>query len=74
MATMARQHKDVHPKPGNDWPERLLTARLRLGLTQPEAADRIGVSFRTWVGWERGEHIPLKHFVPLLEKLIKSRK
>jgi transcriptional regulator with XRE-family HTH domain len=74
MRIMARQHKQVDPDPSNPWPERLLEARLRLGLTQPEAAARIGVSARAWIGWERGQHRPLKHFVPLLEKLIKSKK
>lgn len=32
---------------------RLITARLRLGLTQNETADLIGVSQQTYAGWER---------------------
>lgn len=33
--------------------ERLISARLRLGLTQNETADLIGVSQQTYAGWER---------------------
>jgi transcriptional regulator with XRE-family HTH domain len=30
-------------------------ARKKAGLTQREAADRIGMSHRSWQDWERGE-------------------
>lgn len=33
-------------------PEDIRKLRKRLNLTQKEAADKIGVSYRTWVSWE----------------------
>lgn len=32
--------------------------RKRLGLSQSEAARRVGVSWRTWARWEAGSKIP----------------
>ena len=36
----------------------LKEARKRAGLTQLEAAERVGVRERTWGSWERGTHDP----------------
>jgi DNA-binding XRE family transcriptional regulator len=33
-------------------PEELRALRERLGLTQAEAADKVGVARRTWMYWE----------------------
>lgn len=39
-------------------PEELVAARARLGLTQEQAAQRIGISLRSYQGYERGENEP----------------
>jgi DNA-binding transcriptional regulator YiaG len=36
-------------------PDEIRATRERLGLTQTEAAQRLGVSENTWARWERGE-------------------
>lgn len=41
--------------------EQLLSARQRLGITQPEAAALIGISPRTYCAWELGEVTPLPY-------------
>ncbi|WP_273792410.1 helix-turn-helix domain-containing protein [Brucella anthropi] len=38
--------------------KRVLEVRDRLGLSQRDAAHRLGVSLRSWQGMERGENIP----------------
>ncbi len=49
--------------------EKLLIRRRRLGITQSEAAGLVGVPYRRYVEWERGERdIPAKH-IPRLGKL-----
>ena len=56
---------------------RLKAARLRLGLTQREAADQIGVPSNTWSRWERGEVRPqglnLRAVLAWLEKEREQR-
>ena len=32
--------------------------RARLGFTQAEAAERLGINLRTYEGWEIGRHAP----------------
>lgn len=44
--------------PSNGWAKRLVQARTALGLTQKEAAGRIGVDQCTLARWERGEREP----------------
>ena len=39
-------------------PKRIRELRLRLGLTQREAAERIGASTITWRQWESGMRNP----------------
>jgi transcriptional regulator with XRE-family HTH domain len=42
-----------------DWtPTRLLALRMRLGLSQQSAAERVGVALTTWWRWERGDTVP----------------
>lgn len=36
-------------------PDEIRAARERLGLTQAEAAEKLGVAENTWARWERGE-------------------
>lgn len=49
--------------PGNGWAERLVQCRTALGITQKEAARRIGVDASTLARWERGEREPIGDFV-----------
>jgi transcriptional regulator with XRE-family HTH domain len=37
----------------SDFGEKLVAARLRLGLSQAEVASRVGVSQQAYAGWER---------------------
>jgi transcriptional regulator with XRE-family HTH domain len=39
-------------------PDELVAARTRLGLTQEQAAQRVGISLRSYQGYERGENEP----------------
>jgi len=43
---------------GNGWGERLVRQRTTLGLSQKEAAQRLGVDPGTLARWERGEREP----------------
>lgn len=43
--------------------------RLRLGLTQAEAAHLVGVDPNTWARWERGERRPLAPARKLIDML-----
>ncbi|MEI7532872.1 MAG: helix-turn-helix transcriptional regulator [Verrucomicrobiae bacterium] len=41
------------------WPVVLKDWRARRGITQKEAAERLGVAMRTYQGWEGGEKKPI---------------
>jgi transcriptional regulator with XRE-family HTH domain len=56
----------------NDFPSCLRVARFRLGLSQAETAERIGVSQDTLKGWEGGDHEPWARNRAAAEQLIKS--
>jgi transcriptional regulator with XRE-family HTH domain len=48
-----------NPAPqGTGWAERLVQCRTALGITQKEAAERIGVDASTLARWERNEREP----------------
>jgi DNA-binding transcriptional regulator YiaG len=50
------------------WPGRLKRLRAKLGkLTQAQAAERLGVSLRSWQYWELGERVP--H--PIIQEAIR---
>jgi len=49
------------------WAVRLKGIRDRHGLTQKEAAAKIGAATRTWIGWENGR-TPSKAFQLLIDK------
>ena len=40
------------------FPSRLKAARLKAGLTQKEAAERISAASTTWASWEQGRAWP----------------
>lgn len=48
--------------PPQGWADRLVRARVSVGLTQKEAANRIGVEQCTLARWERGEREPAGAF------------
>jgi transcriptional regulator with XRE-family HTH domain len=48
--------------PGDGWAERLVQCRTMLGISQKEAAGRIGVDQCTLARWERGEREPTGKF------------
>lgn len=51
---------------------RLKHARLELGLTQEELADLVGVSTRSWQGYEAGDVVPYRHMQKIAEITRKS--
>lgn len=51
---------------------RIRAARKALGLTQPEFAAKLGVAFRTLVGWESGEHVPQGLQLKAVKKYLKK--
>lgn len=51
---------------------RLKHARLELGLTQEELADLVGVSTRSWQGYESGDVVPYRHMQKIAEITRKS--
>ena len=44
----------------------LEAARVNVGLTQSEAADRIGVDKKTLWSWEKGKTVPKIDKIPLI--------
>ena len=68
MPSMAKRKKKPARKPdlSNPWPARLKAIRVRLDITQSEAAARLGTVLRTWQNWEYGRTRPN----PMLARLI----
>lgn len=64
------------PPAGNPWPGRLLELRERWGsakkLPQADAAERVGVSRRSWIAWEQGKQIPARPVQILIELLLEK--
>jgi transcriptional regulator with XRE-family HTH domain len=66
LTTMGRK-----PKPRKSRLAKQLTDLRDLhGLTQQQAADRVEVSIRTWLSWERGERRPSKHTLAFISSAI----
>jgi DNA-binding XRE family transcriptional regulator len=62
--------------PAGPWAKKLLALRAKWGdggkpLSQTEAAKRIGVSLRTWAGWELNT-VPPKPIQLLIGYLLKD--
>jgi DNA-binding transcriptional regulator YiaG len=53
-------------------PQRIRALRERLGLTQREAAELVGVNDSMWCHWEKGRHPPTRPFEILLGLLDKG--
>lgn len=74
MPLMARKKK---PTPKSSWPAKLKQLRSQWGkdgklATQSFAAERIGVTLRSWASWERGEREPLQPIQMLIDCLMKN--
>jgi len=54
-----------------DWKITLAAARVNAGLTQTEAAEKIGVSQTTISNWETGKTSPKMSIVPTIAALYK---
>jgi transcriptional regulator with XRE-family HTH domain len=54
-------------------PERLATARRRLGLSQRKMASKLGVDPATLVGWEAGRHQPTGKSLDLIVRVLQTR-
>ena len=54
-----------------DWKITLAAARVNAGLTQTEAAEKIGVSQITISNWETGKKSPKMSIVPTIAALYK---
>ena len=60
--------------PSGGWPERLVQHRTALGLSQKEAADRMGVDPCTLARWERGEREPSGAFAARASRFLDGTK
>ena len=54
-------------------PERLVTARRALGLSQRKMAEKLGVDPATLMGWEAGRHRPTGKSLDLIGRVLQSR-
>jgi len=59
--------------PTNSWADRLVQGRTALGLTQKEAARRIGVDPSTLAHWERGEREPIGTFAASAARFLAAK-
>ncbi len=53
-------------KRASPWPARLKKLQDRLGYTNAQMADLIGVNLRSWVAWKYGERNPSKSAARLI--------
>ncbi len=54
-------------------PKELKALRRRLGLTQAQAAARIGVATRTWIAWENRQNVPSTAAATLIRLLSQGK-
>jgi transcriptional regulator with XRE-family HTH domain len=59
--------------PASSLPERLVSARRELGLTQRKMAELLSVDPGTLQGWEAGEHQPTQGSLEVIERFLQSR-
>ncbi|MGB6687957.1 MAG: helix-turn-helix transcriptional regulator [Terracidiphilus sp.] len=57
----------------SSFPERLITARMALGLSQRKMAEKLGVDPATFMGWEAGRHRPTGKSLDLIARALQSR-
>jgi transcriptional regulator with XRE-family HTH domain len=51
-------------------PERLVTARRALGLSQRKMAAKLGVGPATLMGWEAGRHQPTEKILDVIRRVL----
>lgn len=67
MKLMAKKKPKRKPAPVPVWtPAAIRALRLRLGLTVKQAAEKVGVTARTWLAWE----LPSQEREPAASHLI----
>ncbi len=54
-------------------PKQVRALRERLGLTQTQAAEKVGVTLRAWQSWEAGDRVPAQRSVLLLQLLDEGK-
>jgi transcriptional regulator with XRE-family HTH domain len=59
--------------PGSTLPERLVTQRKLLGLSQRELAERRGVNPDTLRGWEAGHRQPTGKSLDVIARILQNR-
>lgn len=67
-ATMTPRKRDVKPPSKGQ----IKSLRERMDKTQAEMAELIGVSWRTWIGYELGDRKPSAPVAILIRKLIEE--
>lgn len=72
MATMTKPRK---PSKSAPWPDKLKYLREAWGdgtapMTQEAAAERLGVTRRSWIGWEKGTQEPAVPVQKLIDVLL----
>ena len=66
---------DLHTmSPVHITPKIIKETRLKLGLTQKQAAERCRVQWRAWAAWELGERTPTGPVTIVIELLIAEAK
>ena len=58
--------------PATNWAERLVRHRTSIGLSQEQAARRVGVDPSTLARWERGEREPEGSYATSAERFLKQ--
>ncbi len=53
--------------------KRIKALRLRLGLTQTKAAEKVEATLRSWQYWEAGTQIPNRCHLRLIELLDQGK-
>lgn len=69
---MLRMAKKRTSKPRTFTPEQIKAIRAEKGLSQADAAARVGVSQSVWSAWERGAVRPSKSTCILLDLLTRN--
>lgn len=65
------------PAPKSPWPDKLKKLRVHWGtatkpLSQEQAAIRLGVTSRSWAGWESGNQLPAVPVQKLIDLLLNN--
>jgi transcriptional regulator with XRE-family HTH domain len=56
----------------SNFSERLKTKRKEAGFTQPELAEKLGVSKGAVANWEVGDHIPSREKIRAIAEILKT--